>query len=160
MCLLHAFSSTWMLGMYEVCPDACHFFVTSLIINTAASCRIPTWRRRKLRPRLVEWLCKATKLACGKAQAWAWISRLWDSPGKNTGVGCHFLLQCMKWKVKVKSVSGFVLLATPWTAAYQAPPPIYIYNIYIYIFNPYNLPMSSYYYCILKMNKLRYEAVK
>ena len=25
----------------------------------------------------------------------------WDSPGKNTGVGCHFLLQCMK----VKSVS-------------------------------------------------------
>ena len=26
----------------------------------------------------------------------------WDSPGKNTGVGCHFLLQCMK----VKSESG------------------------------------------------------
>ena len=22
----------------------------------------------------------------------------WDSPGKNTGVGCHFLLQCMKMK--------------------------------------------------------------
>ena len=22
----------------------------------------------------------------------------WDSPGKNTGVGCHFLLQCMKLK--------------------------------------------------------------
>ena len=26
----------------------------------------------------------------------------WDTPGKNTGVGCHFLLQCMK----VKSESG------------------------------------------------------
>ena len=25
-------------------------------------------------------------------------SRLWDSPGKNTGVDCHFLLQCMKVK--------------------------------------------------------------
>ena len=24
------------------------------------------------------------------------LPRLWDSPGKNTGVGCHFLLQCMK----------------------------------------------------------------
>ena len=24
--------------------------------------------------------------------------RPWDSPGKNTGVGCHFLLQCMKLK--------------------------------------------------------------
>ena len=39
----------------------------------------------------------------------------WDSPGKNTGVGCHFLLQCMK--VKVKSLSRVRLLVTPWTAA-------------------------------------------
>ena len=30
-------------------------------------------------------------------------SRPGDSPGKNTGVGCHFLLQCMK----VKSESEF-----------------------------------------------------
>ena len=44
--------------------------------------------------------------------------RPWDSPGKNTGVGCHFLLQCMK----VKSLSRVWLLATPWAAAYQAPP--------------------------------------
>ena len=46
--------------------------------------------------------------------------RPWDSPGKNTGVGCHFLLQCIK--VKVKSLSRVRLLATPWTAAHQAPP--------------------------------------
>ena len=26
------------------------------------------------------------------------IPRPWDSPGKNTGVGCHFLLQCMRVK--------------------------------------------------------------
>ena len=26
------------------------------------------------------------------------LSRPWDSPGKNTGVGCHFRLQCMKAK--------------------------------------------------------------
>ena len=26
------------------------------------------------------------------------LSHPWDSPGKNTGVGCHFLLQCMKVK--------------------------------------------------------------
>ena len=30
----------------------------------------------------------------------------WDSPGKNTGVGCHFLLQCMK----VKSESEVIVL--------------------------------------------------
>ena len=46
----------------------------------------------------------------------------WDSPGKNTGVGCHFLLQCMKWKVKVKLLSHVWPSATPWTAAYQVPP--------------------------------------
>ena len=46
----------------------------------------------------------------------------WDSPGKNTGVGCHFLLQCMKVKMKVKLFSHVQLLAIPWTAAYQAPP--------------------------------------
>ena len=48
---------------------------------------------------------------------------LWDSPGKNTGVGCHFLLQCMKVK-KVKSLSHVRFFATPWTAAHQAPPPM------------------------------------
>ena len=44
--------------------------------------------------------------------------RPWDSPGKNIGVGCHFLLQ----SVKVKSLSRVRLLVTPWTAAHQAPP--------------------------------------
>ena len=49
------------------------------------------------------------------------LPRPWDSLGKNTEVGCHFLLQCMKGKVKVKLLSHVWLLATPWTAAYQAP---------------------------------------
>ena len=26
------------------------------------------------------------------------LPRPWDSPGKNTGVGCHFFLHCMKVK--------------------------------------------------------------
>ena len=52
------------------------------------------------------------------------LSCLWDSPGKNTGVGCHFLLQCMEvgsenWKWSRSIVSDS---ATPWTAAHQAPP--------------------------------------
>ena len=48
------------------------------------------------------------------------LPRPWDSPGKNTGVGCHFLLQYMK--LKGKSLSHVRLFATPWTTAYQAPP--------------------------------------
>ena len=43
----------------------------------------------------------------------------WDSPGKNTGMSCHFLLQCMKEKSESEVVSDSV---TPWIAAQQAPP--------------------------------------
>ena len=46
----------------------------------------------------------------------------WDSSGKNTGVGCHFLLQCMKVKSESEIAQLCPTLATPWTAAYQAPP--------------------------------------
>ena len=48
------------------------------------------------------------------------LPRPWDSPGKNTGVGCRFLLQFRKVKSEVAQSSW--LLATPWTAAYQASP--------------------------------------
>ena len=42
----------------------------------------------------------------------------WDSPGKNTGVGCHFLLQCMKVKSESEVAQS---CPTQWAAAYQAP---------------------------------------
>ena len=45
----------------------------------------------------------------------------WDFPGRNTGVGCHFLLQCMKVKSEVKSLSHVQPSVTPWTAVFQAP---------------------------------------
>ena len=48
----------------------------------------------------------------------------WDSPGKNTGVGCHFLLQCMKVKSESEVTQSDTTLATPWSAAYQAPLPM------------------------------------
>ena len=37
-------------------------------------------------------------------------------------LGCHFLLQCMKVKSESEVASHVRLLATPWTASYQAPP--------------------------------------
>ena len=46
----------------------------------------------------------------------------WDSPGKNTGVGCHFLLQCMKVKSESEVTQLCPTLTTTWTAAHQAPP--------------------------------------
>ena len=37
----------------------------------------------------------------------------WDSPGKNTGVGCHFLLQCMKVKSESEVAQSEHRLLTP-----------------------------------------------
>ena len=37
----------------------------------------------------------------------------WDSPGKNTGVGCHFLLQCMKVKSESKVAWSCPTLSDP-----------------------------------------------
>ena len=69
----------------------------------------------------------------------------WDSPGKNTGVGCHDLLQGIFLPQKLnlsllyygemlyhlshqrregKLLSRVQLFATPWTVAHQAPLPM------------------------------------
>ena len=37
----------------------------------------------------------------------------WDSPGKNTGVGCHFLLQCMKVKSESEVAQSCLTLHDP-----------------------------------------------
>ena len=49
------------------------------------------------------------------------LPRPWDSPGKNTGVGCHFLLQCMKVKSESEVTQSCPTLSDPMTAAHQAP---------------------------------------
>ena len=37
----------------------------------------------------------------------------WDSPGKNTGLGCHFLLQCMKVKSESEVAQSYPTLSNP-----------------------------------------------
>ena len=41
------------------------------------------------------------------------LPRPWDSPGKNTGVGCHFLLQCMKVKSEREVAQSCLTLSDP-----------------------------------------------
>ena len=41
------------------------------------------------------------------------LLRPWDSPGKNTGVGCHFLLQCMKVKSEGEVAQSCLILSDP-----------------------------------------------
>ena len=46
----------------------------------------------------------------------------WDFPSKNIGVGCHFLLQCMRVKSESEVAQSCPTLSAPWTAAHQAAP--------------------------------------
>ena len=41
------------------------------------------------------------------------LPQRWDSPGKNTGVGCHFLLQCMKVKSESEVTQSCPTLCDP-----------------------------------------------
>ena len=41
------------------------------------------------------------------------LPRPWDSPGKNTGVGCHFLLQCMKVESESEVAQSCLTLSDP-----------------------------------------------
>ena len=48
----------------------------------------------------------------------------WDSPGKNTGVGCHFLLQCMKAKSESEVAQSCPTLSDPMDCS----PPVSYYS--------------------------------
>ena len=41
------------------------------------------------------------------------LPRPWDSPGKNTGVGCHFVLQCIKVKNESEVAQSYAVLSNP-----------------------------------------------
>ena len=50
---------------------------------------------------------------CATSQQPTRFPHPWDSPGKNTGVGCHFLLQCMKVKSESEVVQSCSTLSDP-----------------------------------------------
>ena len=51
----------------------------------------------------------------------------WDSPDKNTGMGCHFLLQCMKMKSESEVTQSYVTLSDPMDSS---PPGSSIHGIF------------------------------
>ena len=55
------------------------------------------------------------------------LSRPWDSPGKNTGVGCHFLLHCMKVKNESEVAQSCPTLSNPMDCS---PPGSSIHGIF------------------------------
>ena len=55
------------------------------------------------------------------------LLRPWDSPGKNAGVGCHVLLQCMKVKSESEVAQSCPTLSDPMDCS---PPGSSIYGIF------------------------------
>ena len=58
------------------------------------------------------------------------LLRPWDSPGKNTGVGCHLLLQCMKVKSESEVAQSCPTLSDPMDCS---PPGPSVHGIHTYI---------------------------
>ena len=85
--------------------------IISMIISAAAAAKslqlCPTLRPHRQQP---------TRLPCP-----------WDSPGKNTGVGCHFLLQCMKVKSESEVAQSCPTLSDPMDCS---PPGSSIHGIF------------------------------
>ena len=75
------------------------------------------------------------------------LCRPWDSLGKNTGVGCHFLLQCMKVKSESEVAQSCPTLSDPMDCS---PPGSSIHGIFrqeywsgVPLPSPYSLPNLS-----------------
>ena len=96
--LLCSFSSSVLCSDFPAGPRISLF--TAAAAKSLQSC--PTVQSHRQQP---------TRLRCP-----------WDSPGKKPGVGCHFLLQCMKVKSESEVAQSCPTLSDPWTAAYQSPP--------------------------------------
>ena len=52
----------------------------------------------------------------------------WDSPGENTGVGCHFLLQCVKVKGESEVAQSCPTLSNPMDCS---PPGSSVHGIFL-----------------------------
>ena len=69
-----------------------------LLINCCCCCQVASVVSNSVRPQ-----CRQPTR----------LRRPWDSPGKNTGVGCHFLLQCMKVKSESEVTESCPTLSNP-----------------------------------------------
>ena len=93
-----------LVALLEAVKSHWTFPILSCFTTAAAAAAA---KSLQLCPTLCDPIGQPTRLPCP-----------WDSPGKNAGVGCHFLPQ----RMKVKSLSGVRPSVTPLTAAHQAPP--------------------------------------
>ena len=77
----------------------------------------------------------------------------WDSPGKNTGVGCPFLLQCMRVKSESEVTQSCLTLSDPMDCS---PPGTFVH----WIFQARVLEWGAITFSLSSMNQGKLEVVK
>ena len=90
------------MGMFSICQA----------LTILAACQVASVVSDSLRPHGLQ----PTRLLCP-----------WDSPGKNTGVGCHFILQCMKVESESEVTQSCLTLSDPMDCS---PPGSSIHGIF------------------------------
>ena len=71
------------------------------------------WRLNNMLPLLLLSRFSRVRLCATHRQQPIGLRHPWDSPGKNTGVGCHCLLQCMKVKSESEVAQSCPTLSNP-----------------------------------------------
>ena len=114
---------------------ACHLCLSSFMLKWVTK----AWGWRSEEHKNSEWLsflracccCQVTSVVSDSVRPPRWqptrLPRPWDSPGKNTGVGCHFLLQCMKVKSESEVAQSCRTLSDPMDCS---PPGSFVHRIF------------------------------
>ena len=80
----------------------------------------------------------------------------WDSPGKNTGVGCHFLLQCMKVKSESEVAQSCLTLSDPMDCSLPGFSVHVIFQARVLEWGAIGLSMVGYYLVLKKKEIFQY----
>ena len=73
----------------------------------------PQWEKTSLKAAAAAKSLQSCPTLCNHRQQPTRLPCPWDSPGKNTEVGCHFLLQCMKVKSESEVAQSCPTLSDP-----------------------------------------------
>ena len=97
--------------------------------NFNRSSQYPTWLMKSYWWFLLLLLSCFSSVRLSATQRWqpTRLCRLWDSPGKNNEVSCHFLLQCIKVKSERGVAQSCPTLSDP---IHCSPPDFSIHGIF------------------------------
>ena len=96
----------------------CYFLLQGIFPTQGSNQHLPNWQTGSLPPsHCCCCCCSVASVVSDSMRPHRWqptrLLRPWDSPGKNSGVGCHFLLQCMKVKSQSEVVQSCPTLSDP-----------------------------------------------